>query len=91
MDTDLIEKLDGIACEYAAALTLDEDQYYKYYEDRTLQKGFGELRREKFAELIIRECCNVIHGADMKDLRGKEYYLDRVSEHIEKHFGLPND
>ena len=43
---------------------------------------------EKFAELIVRECVNEIHVADVGDLKGKSYYLDKVAEHIEKHFGV---
>jgi hypothetical protein len=42
----------------------------------------------KFAELIVKECINEIHDADVGDLKGKGYYLDRVAEHIEKHFGV---
>lgn len=36
----------------------------------------------------MRECINEIHDADVGDLKGKGYYLDRVAEHIEKHFGI---
>ena len=43
---------------------------------------------EKFAELIVRECINEIHVADVGELKGKSYYLDKVAEHIEKHFGV---
>ena len=43
---------------------------------------------DKFAELIVRECVNEIHVADVGDLTGKGYYLDKVAEHIEKHFGV---
>lgn len=51
---------------------------YQFYSD--------EL--EKFAELIVQECVNEIHVADVGDLKGKGYYLDKVAEHIEKHFGV---
>jgi hypothetical protein len=51
--------------------------------------GFTEqFDEEKFAELIVRECINEIHVADIGDLKGKGYYLDKVAEHIEKHFGV---
>jgi hypothetical protein len=43
---------------------------------------------EKFAELIVKECINEIHVADVGDLKAKGYYLDKVAEHIEKHFGV---
>ena len=43
---------------------------------------------QDFAELIVRECINEIHVADVGDLKGKSYYLDKVAEHIEKHFGV---
>ena len=42
----------------------------------------------KFAELIVRECINEIHVADVGDLKAKDYYLDKVAEHIEQHFGV---
>ncbi len=45
---------------------------------------------ERFAELIVRECINEIHVADVGDLKGKGYYLDKVAEHIEEHFGVEN-
>jgi len=45
-------------------------------------------RANKLAELIVKECINEIHDADVGDLKGKGYYLDRVAEHIEKHFGV---
>ena len=53
--------------------------YMTYGQDKVL---------EKFAELIVRECVNEIHVADVGDLKGKSYYLDKVAEHIEKHFGV---
>ena len=43
---------------------------------------------ERFAELIVRECLSQIHVADVGDLKAKSYYLDKVAEHIEKHFGV---
>jgi hypothetical protein len=43
---------------------------------------------KKLAELIVWECINEIHVADIGDLKGKGYYLDKVAEHIEKHFGV---
>jgi hypothetical protein len=42
----------------------------------------------EFARLIIKECTDEIHAADVGDLFEKGYYLDRVAEHIEKHFGI---
>jgi hypothetical protein len=43
---------------------------------------------DKFAELIVKECINEIHVADVGNLQGKGYYLDKVAEHIEKYFGV---
>ena len=51
---------------------------------------FTPIAMEKFAELIVRECINEIHVADVGDLKGKGYYLDKVAEHIEEHFGVEN-
>lgn len=43
---------------------------------------------EKFAKLILRECINEVHVADVGDLKAKGYYLDKVAEHLEKRFGV---
>ena len=43
---------------------------------------------EKFAKLIIKECISEIHAADVGNLHGKGYHLDKVAEHIENHFGI---
>lgn len=43
---------------------------------------------DEFVELIVKECINEIHVADVGDLKAKGYYLDKVAEHIEKHFGV---
>lgn len=46
------------------------------------------VKAKKFAKLIIRECVAEIHVADVGNLHAKAYYLDKVAEHIEKHFGI---
>lgn len=43
---------------------------------------------EDFMQCVIDECINEIHGAVVPDFTGKSYHLDRVAEHIEKHFEL---
>ena len=48
----------------------------------------GPAHLQKFAELIVRECINEIHAADVGNLKAKSYYLDKVAEHIEKYFGV---
>jgi hypothetical protein len=58
----------------------------KIWEDGHI--GWHEQFHQKFAELIVRECVNEIHDADIGDLKGRGYYLDKVAEHIEKHFGV---
>ena len=74
------------------------EQARKYAEQQWLEAGFpnretyhttmAEDYNKKFAELIVEECINEIHVADVGDLKGKSYYLDKVAEHIEKHFGV---
>jgi hypothetical protein len=49
---------------------------------------YDKIFQKKFAELIVRECINEIHDADVGDLKGRGYYLDKVAEHIENHFGV---
>ena len=60
------------------------DNVYPQLGDRL----YAAIDLEKFAELIMKECINEIHVADVGDLKGKGYYLDKVAEHIEKHFGV---
>lgn len=48
----------------------------------------SEREVKQLAELIVRECINQIHAADVGDLIGKSYYLDKVANHIENYFGV---
>jgi hypothetical protein len=71
----------------------DQCWIYPTHPDMIDTDSNGEVRpcgfdTKKFAELIVKECINEIHDADVGDLKGKGYYLDRVAEHIEKHFGV---
>jgi hypothetical protein len=43
---------------------------------------------ERFANLIVQECVKEIHEADLGDLFGRDQYLNKISEHIENHFGI---
>ena len=79
MKTELIQRLDDQAYDDAWNGEIREDE------------SVGQLKRERFAELIIRECINEIHGANLGDLPAASYYLDKVAEHIEKHFGLSDE
>lgn len=76
MNIELIAKLSKQAAEHATRVypEIPRDEY----REHTL----------KFTELIIEECLAQIHVADVGDLKGKGYYLDKVAEHIEKHFGV---
>ena len=53
--------------------------------ERKLGKGIGPTRDEKFAELIVRECCRV-----MESLPPSTYHVGRtrMSEEIKQHFGV---
>lgn len=46
------------------------------------------LTFEKFAKLIVQKCIAEIHVADVGNLHAKAFYLDKVAEHIEKHFDI---
>ncbi len=43
---------------------------------------------ETFTQLLLQEVINEIHVADVGHLLGKSYYLDKVAEHIAKHFKM---
>ena len=79
MNSDLIQRLEVQAYNEVWAGDIREDE------------SPGEIMRNRFAELILRECINEIHGANLGDLPAASYYLDKVSEHIEKHFGLNDE
>jgi hypothetical protein len=56
-----------------------------------MKEDFGSVLStflEKFTEVVVRECIDEIHNADVGNLKGKGYYLDKVAEHIEKHFRI---
>lgn len=79
MNTELIQRLEDQAYNEVWASDIREDE------------SPGELGRNRFAELILRECINEIHGANLGDLPAASYYLDKVAEHLEKHFGLNDE
>jgi hypothetical protein len=79
-----IYQLAEQARKYAHDYVAECKQYSHYMEHNEYELRF----EEKFALLIVRECVNEIHVADVGDLKGKGYYLDKVAEHIEKHFGV---
>ena len=60
--------------------------YTKHYDLGSVVVNRAEVK--KFAELIIKNCIDEIHAADVGNLHAKGYYLDRVAEHIENHFGI---
>ena len=79
MNTELIEKLDDQAWEYAV------DNSNGLYNDGRL----SQRKREKFAELIIRECSNFMDNVYQYDApNGSEYPPVEV---LLKHFGLNDD
>ena len=50
---------------------------------------YGEFDKEKFAELLVRECVQVVD--DMADPEDSERYfwaIQNVSQKIKKHFGV---
>ena len=57
-------------------------QEYGYYP------APGELvEAEKFAELIVRECCNVLQGEDIR-YGGYGYNQGFLHKKIKEHFGV---
>jgi len=49
--------------------------------------GYGEGNIEKFAELIVRECCNVLQGEDILH-GGYGYNQGFLHKKIKEHFGV---
>ena len=69
------------------ALQADPDHCHKrWYSGVSPRVMDPEIK--KLVELIVRECINEFHVADVGDLKGKGYYPDKVAEHLEQHFGI---
>ena len=43
--------------------------------------------REKFAKLIIRDCCSEIQGCNLP-ISASAYHLDKIAQTVEQHFGV---
>jgi len=75
MNTALIEKLDEQAWNYAVDSGYDNG-------------GFGKRKRERFAELLLKECLSFIEELAPHD---KTRSLDDVWTGVYEHFGLSDD
>ena len=67
---------------------ITEHSYYNPNQKHVSGYIVSEEKLGKLIKMLVQECINEIHGADIGDLYGKSYYLDKVAEHIEKHFGV---
>lgn len=70
--------------EQIKKLLENNPRLYDYYAVGPVQRA----SIEDFIHTIITAVAAEIHSADVGELQGKSYYLDRVAEHIEKHFGI---
>ena len=51
--------------------------------------NWDELLREKFAELIVRECARIVPNTDLEDVDGGDSAVLRAaSKQIKEHFGV---
>ena len=48
----------------------------------------GMVEEEKFAELIIKQCCNVVRNSSLPDSYS-EACLGLIADELEEHFGVP--
>ena len=47
----------------------------------------GPARLEKFAELIVQECANMVRGSSLPDSYS-EACLEQIADELEEHFGV---
>ena len=60
---------------------------YQYDDHQSVEKA---INLEKFAELIVKECCNVLQGEDIR-YGGYGYNQGFLHKKIKEHFGVEND
>lgn len=60
--------------------------------DTAVERGIAQYSK-RFAELIVRECINIVKNADMIDLEGPdpEDVLYVACKQLKEHFGLDTD
>lgn len=62
-------------------------QYAEYVTPQGLE--WFDTFKEKFAELIVRECARVVNNADLEDVEGGDAsVLYAASEQVKRHFGV---
>ena len=80
MKTELIRQLGK-----AAGFDFDSRDC-NFYSNQSVE--FFNPKIHELVRLTAMECIEQIYGANVGDLKAKDYYLDRVAEHIENHFGI---
>jgi hypothetical protein len=65
------------------------DLYARSDNSSMLMKNYKNLYTEKFAELIIQECLDVLNKRFMGDLNREDMEVLRCVEDVERHFGMP--
>jgi len=65
------------------------DLYARSDNSSMLMKNYKNLYTEKFAELIIQECLDVLNKRFLGDLNREDMEVLRCVEDVERHFGMP--
>ncbi len=63
------------------------EETHRVMGSTSLQEAFDDFYTEKFAELIVRECCNVLQGEDILH-GGYGYNQGFLHKKIKEHFGV---
>lgn len=80
MNNELIQRLGK-----AAGFDFDSRDC-NFYSNQSVE--FFNPKIHELVRLTVMECIEQIYGANVGDLKAKSYYLDRIAEHIENHFGI---
>ena len=47
----------------------------------------GYFDEQKFAELIVKQCCNIVRNSSLPDSYSEDC-LEYIADELEKHFGV---
>ena len=72
--------------ELAEQATKDKWKLNRYMSDPVFDGC--ELDTEKFAELIVQDCLDVLNSRFMGDLNREDMEVKRCIEDVKKHFGV---
>jgi hypothetical protein len=73
----------------AANYAMKNTKFHSHYEREEWEEDVANMIREKFAEAIVRKCCEVINAAKPGVVQvPAEVALDMTSKNVKAYFGV---